>query len=253
LSLSNSNPQQRQEPRTNIAIEEHKKLMSPWYGPVSILRELGENKYSIIDDTNFSKTINVENLKKYYERPNWMKLEEEIIEDMNVSAATNQDQDIPPITADFIQPEQQTNNEQQPANIHQDEKQPNIRRSERTRAYIPMKGDLIDMRFKNEDDNNKLYWSCGKVIDVNNHTKSLIRIKFLDNTDEDWYDTKEEDLEIRKCIPSKTHQRCAKAKLLSIQIQELEKSEEINRKRRAEIMMSVEKKRKLQDVTDRLS
>jgi hypothetical protein len=226
--------------------------MSPWYGPVSILRGLGENKYTIIDDTNQSKIINVENLKKYYERPSWMKLEEEMIEKTSMSAAIPQNQDIPSITAEFIQPSQQSENGQQPLEVHQETNPTNLRRSERTKAYVPKKGDLIDMRFKNEDD-NELYWSCGKIMDIDNHTKSSIRIKFLDNADEDWYDTREEKLEIRKCIPSKTHQRCAKAKLLSIQLQELNKSEEINRKRRAEIMTSTEKKRKLQDATDRLS
>jgi hypothetical protein len=91
-------------------------------------------------------------------------------------------------------------------------------------------------------------------IDIDNHTKSSIRIKFLDNTDEDWYDIREEKLEIRKCMPTKTHQRCTKAKLLSIQLQELKKSEEINRKRRAEIMKNDDKRRKLNDAaTYRLS
>ncbi|HYN44561.1 MAG TPA: hypothetical protein VER35_01040, partial [Candidatus Limnocylindrales bacterium] len=72
----------RQEPRTNMALDEHAKLISPWYGPVTIFKDIGQNKYIIIDDDTNPKTINVENLKKYQKRPDWMK--DEVPEEMEV-------------------------------------------------------------------------------------------------------------------------------------------------------------------------
>ena len=74
----------RQEPRTNLELEEHAKLMSPWYGPATIARALGENKYLIVDDSLESKIFNVENLKKYQRRPEWMK--KDFQEEMEVEA-----------------------------------------------------------------------------------------------------------------------------------------------------------------------
>ncbi|HYN44560.1 MAG TPA: hypothetical protein VER35_01035 [Candidatus Limnocylindrales bacterium] len=47
--------------------------------------------------------------------------------------------------------------------------------------------------------------------------KNRIHFKFLDGKDEDWYDLKDEMLEIRRCIPSETHQRSATMKILNIQ------------------------------------
>ena len=72
------------------------------------------------------------------------------------------------------------------------------------------------MKFNNEDDDKK-YWMCGETIQVDNHDKNRIYVKFLDGKDEDWYDLAEEKLEIRRCIPSATHQRSATMKILNIQ------------------------------------
>jgi len=33
-----------------MALDEHAKLISPWYGPVTIFKDIGQNKYIIIDD-----------------------------------------------------------------------------------------------------------------------------------------------------------------------------------------------------------
>jgi hypothetical protein len=92
----------------------------------------------------------------------------------------------------------------------------NVRRSTREKKYVPKKDDKIDMRFYNTKDKKK-YWSCGTVIKIDKEDKNRIYFKFLDETNEDWYDLRDEDLEIRKCIPSETHQRSATMKVLNIQ------------------------------------
>jgi hypothetical protein len=91
-----------------------------------------------------------------------------------------------------------------------------VRRSSRVKKFVPKKGDLIDMKFNNEDD-NKEYWMCGETTEVDDHDQNRIYVKFLDGKDEDWYDLVEEKLEVRKCIPSATHQRSATMKIMNIQ------------------------------------
>ena len=91
----------------------------------------------------------------------------------------------------------------------------NVRRSTREKKYVPKKDDKIDMRFYNKKDNKK-YWSCGTVIKIDKEDKNRIYFKFLDETNEDWYDLRDEELEIRRCIQSNTHNRSAGIKILNI-------------------------------------
>ncbi|HYN44763.1 MAG TPA: RNase H-like domain-containing protein, partial [Candidatus Limnocylindrales bacterium] len=205
----------RQEPRTNLALDEHAKLISPWYGPVTIFKELGQNKYIIIDEEAKPKTINVENLKKYQKRPDWMK--DDVPEEMEVEGVSpaiappieDKGDDIPAIVPIIkpidVQPE--------PMEV---ELPTNIRRSSREKKYVPKKGDLVDIKFKSNED-GKEYWSCGEATKVDTDDKNRIHFKFLDGKDEDWYDLKDEMLEIRRCIPSNMHQRSASMKILSVQ------------------------------------
>jgi hypothetical protein len=203
----------RQEPRTNLGFEEHAKLISPWYGPATVARDLGENKYLIIDDSLESKIFNVENLKKYQTRPEWMKKDFE--EEMEVEAeeiaipALIPEEEIPiPNQMPIIKLRNQQERDV--------EKPTGVRRSSRAKKFVPKKGDLIDMKFNNEDD-NKEYWICGETTQVDDHDQNRIYVKFLDGKDEDWYDLAEEKLEVRRCIPSATHQRSATMKILNIQ------------------------------------
>jgi hypothetical protein len=131
----------RQEPRTNVELEEHAKLISPWYGPVTIFKDIGQNKYMIIDDNTDPKTINVENLKKYQKRPDWMK--DDVPEEMEVEgniivspAIKDKGEDIPVIVP-IIKPI-----EVQPEAIEV-ELPTNVRRSTRERKFVPKKGDLV--------------------------------------------------------------------------------------------------------------
>jgi hypothetical protein len=225
----------RQEPRTNLALDEHAKLISPWYGPVTIFKDIGQNKYVIIDDEANPKTINVENLKKYQKRPDWMKddVPEEMEVDGNiiVSPATapsveDKGKDIPAIEP-IISPKEVQ------AESMDVEGPTNVRRSTREKKYVPKKDDKIDMRFYNTKDKKK-YWSCGTVIKIDKEDENRIYFKFLDETNEDWYDLRDEDLEIRRCIQSNTHNRSAAIKILNIQesAQNPKESEEKRKKRR---------------------
>ena len=72
------------------------------------------------------------------------------------------------------------------------------------------------MKFNNEED-DKEYWSCGQAMKIDTHDKNRIYFTFLDGKDADWYDMKDEKLEVRKCIPSNMHQRSATMKILNIQ------------------------------------
>nr|MBA3551011.1 hypothetical protein [Patescibacteria group bacterium] len=109
----------------------------------------------------------------------------------------------------------------------------NVRRSTREKKYVPKKDDKIDMRFYNAKDKKK-YWSCGTVIKIDKEDKNRIYFKFLDETNEDWYDLRDEDLEIRRCVQSNTHNRSAVIKVLNIQesAQNPKESEEKRKKRR---------------------
>jgi hypothetical protein len=227
----------RQEPRTNVELQEHAKLISPWYGPVTIFKDIGQNKYIIIDDEANPKTINVENLKKYQKRPDWMKddVPEEMEVDGNiivspavVPSVKDKEEDIPGIEP-IIKPKGVQ------AESMEVDASTEVRRSPREKKFVPKKGDLIDMKFNNEED-NKEYWMCGEATKVDKDNKNRIYFKFLDGKDADWYDLKDEKLEIRKCIPSTTHQRSATMKILQIQEsaqnpKELEKQNKLKQRR----------------------
>ena len=205
----------RQEPRTNVALEEHAKLISPWYGPVTIFKDLGKNKYMIIDDyATDAKTINVENLKKYQKRPDWMK--DDVPKEMEVdgnttasSAIVSSDgaiEDDIPIFVPIVQPK---SNPRVVQSESRDVEIPtNVRRSSREKKYQPGIGDEIDMKFIDKRTGKK-EWYCGTVTKINTEDKDRIYCEFLDqrNDDDDWFDIKEESSEIRRCIPSEKHQR----------------------------------------------
>ncbi|HYN44668.1 MAG TPA: reverse transcriptase domain-containing protein [Candidatus Limnocylindrales bacterium] len=210
----------RQEPRTNMALDEHAKLISPWYGPVTIFKDIGQNKYIVIDDDANPKTINAENLKKYQKRPDWMK--DDVPEEMEVddekvvspamkpSTKENED-DIPkidPISNPVIIP----NNIQAEIESMDVEVPTNVRRSTREKKYKPAKGDEIDMRFVDKKTGKK-EWYCGTVTKIDEEDKDMIYCKFLDQCNEDWYDSREEELEIRRCIPNQTHKRSPKGQI----------------------------------------
>ncbi|HYN44602.1 MAG TPA: hypothetical protein VER35_01250, partial [Candidatus Limnocylindrales bacterium] len=208
----------RQEPRTNTELEEHKKLISPWYGPVTIFKDIGQNKYIIIDDDTNPKTINVENLKKYQKRPHWMK--DDVPEEMEVEGNTkvspaivpsveDKGEDIPAIVP-IIKPI-----EVQPEAMEV-EAPTYVRRSTREKKYKPVVEDEIDMKFA-DPKTGKKYWYCGKVTKVDKEDRDNIFCEFLDNLNEGWYDTKEEQSEIRKCIPSEKHKRTHQGQVQYIQ------------------------------------
>jgi hypothetical protein len=238
----------RQEPRTNMALDEHAKLISPWYGPVTIFKDIGQNKYIIIDDEANPKTINVENLKKYQKRPDWMK--DDVPEEMEVDgniivspavapSVEDKGKDIPAMAEPIINPKEVQ------AESMDVEMPTNVRRSTREKKYVPKKDDKIDMRFYDTKDKKK-YWSCGTVIKIDKEDKNRIYFKFLDETNEDWYDLRDEDLEIRRCIQSSTHNRSAVIKILNIQesAQNPKESEEKRKKRRIRQKEGVRAQRK---------
>jgi hypothetical protein len=43
-----------------MALDEHAKLISPWYGPVTIFKDIGQNKYIIIDDNTNPEEMEVD-------------------------------------------------------------------------------------------------------------------------------------------------------------------------------------------------
>jgi hypothetical protein len=55
------------------------------------------------------------------------------------------------------------------------------------------------------------------VSEIDKEDKDRILCKFLDGFNEDWYDTKEEKSEIRKCIPSEMHKRTHLGQIHQIQ------------------------------------
>jgi hypothetical protein len=204
----------RQQPTTNKELGEHKKLMSPWRGPVCIARDLGENKYVIVDDESASKIINVRNLKKYRERPKWMQSDIPAIGEAakpveggaNIPREPNEIER--PVLAEIII--------QETAETNDDPNQ--VRRSNRQKEmFKPRKGDLIDLRFADEND-GKLYWSCGKIEEIDEEDSKRFYLKFMDGKDEDWYDFRDEELEMRRCIPSNSHHRSAAKKITNIQV-----------------------------------
>jgi hypothetical protein len=112
-----------------------------------------------------------------------------------------------------------------------------VRRSTREKRYIPKVGDKIDMQFYDKEDKKK-FWSCGTAIEIDKKDPNRIYFKFLDGNDEDWYDFLDEEIEIRKCIPSEKHQRSPQMQILSIEAEvkapkKLTKKQE-NRKRKRE-------------------
>jgi hypothetical protein len=196
----------RQEPRTNMALDEHAKLISPWYGPVTIFKDIGQNKYIIIDDDTNPKTINVENLKKYQKRPDWMKddvpEEMEVDGNMIVSPATvpsveDKGENIP--TMEPIIKPIAVQTESMEVEIPS-----NVRRSPREKKYKPEKGDEIDMKFA-DPKTGKKFWYCGKVTKIDKEDKDTVYCEFLDKFNPGWYDIREEKSEIRRCIPSEKH------------------------------------------------
>ena len=159
-------------------MEEHAKLISPWYGPVTIFKDLGQNKYIIVDDyaTN-AKTINVENLKKYQKRPDWMKddvpKETEVDGNTIASSAVSSDgtivEDIP-VFVPIIQPksnprvvQSESMDVEIPTNVR--------KRSSREKKYQPGIGDEIDMKFVDKRTGKK-EWYCGTVTKI--HTEDKI-------------------------------------------------------------------------------
>jgi hypothetical protein len=206
----------RQEPRTNIELDEHAKLISPWYGPVTIFKDIGQNKYIIIDDNTNPKTINVENLKKYQKRPEWMK--DDVPEGMEVDgniivspaivpSVEDKGEDIPAIVPIINPIEVQAMEVEMPTNL---------RRSSREKKYKPALGDEIDMKFADPKTGMK-YWYCGKVTKVDEEDKEIIYCEFLDKFNPGWYDIKEEKSEIRRCIPTEKHKRTHKGQVHNIQ------------------------------------
>jgi hypothetical protein len=43
-----------------MALDEHAKLISPWYGPVTIFKDIGQNKYIIIDDNTNPEEMEID-------------------------------------------------------------------------------------------------------------------------------------------------------------------------------------------------
>ncbi len=221
----------RQEPRTNIDIDEHKKLISPWYGPVTIKEDIGENKYVIIDDEDDEKIINVENIKKYVGRPQWMSKEKQMEIENNSDIdkiekqVNNENTEIDTNKSDPKVPNPKVSNSKMPS--PKEVEPTNIRKSSR-QLWKPEVGDKIDIRFFNGEDKKK-YWHCGKIVEKRKINDD-IRIKFKDGKDNDWYTLKEE--EFRKCEESHSHQRSAEPCLI-ISIE----NETFDRKKRRRIEM----------------
>ncbi len=223
----------RQEPRTNKDIDEFKKLMSPWYGPVTIKKDCGENKYIIIDDENIEKIINVENIKKFTKRPTWMSIEND---NENIGIDKNDiNGEHTAKSNDNINSKNENNNK---INKHKSKNgskntmssnsnPTNIRKSTR-QLWKPEVGDKIDIRFFNKEDGRK-YWHCGKI-EEKRTVNDDIKIKFKDGKDNDWYTLKEE--EFRKCEESHSHQRSAEPCLVISN-----ENESFNRKKRRRLEM----------------
>jgi hypothetical protein len=204
----------RLEPRTNLELDEHAKLMSPWYGPATIGRYLGQNKYLVVGEDLVSKVFNTKDLKKYTKRPEWMK---EDVQEMEVEVARSAllpeaNDEIPIIATPIaiqenIVPERRVIEPTQPNGV---------RRSTREKRYIPKVDDKIDMRFYDKEEKKK-FWSCGTAIEIDKEDPNRIYFKFLDGKDEGWYDFLDEEIELRKCITSGKHQRSAQIQILNIE------------------------------------
>src|SRR5258706_266075 len=62
------------EPITNKDNHIHKKLISPWiYGPLELGKYVGENRFETLGENKTVREVNVENIKKYCSRPEWMR------------------------------------------------------------------------------------------------------------------------------------------------------------------------------------
>ncbi|HYN44837.1 MAG TPA: hypothetical protein VER35_02450 [Candidatus Limnocylindrales bacterium] len=203
----------RQEPRTNMALEEHAKLVSPWYGPATIFKDIGQNKYVIIDEESNPKTINVENLKKYQKRPAWMK--DDMPEEMEVEGNVIVSPTLKPVVQEEI--EIPAIKQVVVPLAKEGENPSNVRRSSREKKYIPEKGDEIDMKFA-DPKTGKKSWYCGKVTRIDEEDKQNIYCEFLDRLNPGWYDIREEKSEIRRCVPTEEHKRTHKGQTNSIQI-----------------------------------
>jgi hypothetical protein len=263
----------RDEPITNKDKGEHKKLKSPWTGPY-IICGADPVKYGntyqvkeVRDGVEYKRVANISNLKPFYERPDWMKSEEEKAtsvskEKTEEESESEKDEDrslnyAPPVIV-------QTNKEQNSTEVlkekgNSEEKKGKGsentqvgRRSSRIKEaqsiWVPEKGEGVDVRFQNR--NGKSMWSCGTVTRVDKYVPQKVFIEFLDSKyysdefkNDDDYDLRDKSLEIRKCVESENHTRSAEQSVSKID--DLTKEEkDLNSKKRKNMRARINKKNK---------
>lgn len=214
----------RLEPRTDTEKEEHKKLKLPWHGPFEISKA-DPKKYGntyrvkgIFEGAECERTINVKNLKRYVERPDWLKLEDDWVDkrdELNVEGEMEVDQDK---SGDYIpEPEPQRpienpqagEGEKVPEKVQEAEPGQGRKRS-RPRGWQKKVGDLVDVKFdKKVGSNWRRFWACGTIKEVDPNEKDRVYCTFEDGKNEDWYSKKDDSdmLEIRRCENKNGHQR----------------------------------------------
>lgn len=208
----------REEPRTKVDLEIHKKLRLPWVGPFEISKadkELYGNSYQvkrIEGDKEEVRVVNVMNLKRYYERPEWMKTNDVIIPEI----IPEERREVEPVMEDprdrsFQPPKEKESGTERKNTVTQLRTPRNL--------WIKKPGDLVDMKFnRKEKQGYKMYWACGTIEKINEEDKDELYIKFLDG-EEGWYnirDDKEGPLEVRQCQEKDGHKRSDNLSILVI-------------------------------------
>jgi hypothetical protein len=236
----------RKEPRTSMEKEVHRKLISSWFGPVEIYKVLGENKYETIDDEDKLTIFNCRNLKLYVKKPEWIKVREnqgndrymEVEQDINKSVEqvekemeievgknSNEEMGI----EEKVEEMEVIENKDKSGNIDIEEAQSGNenkekveaakggnRRSARNKKYIPKKKDLVDVNYRVRKGSDSIKrWYCGEVIEVDEEEEQRFKIAFLDG-DEGWFDMRDEELQIRRCIESRDHHRSDKPSIMTV-------------------------------------
>jgi hypothetical protein len=248
----------RRHPTTNKEKFEHKKLKLPWEGPYVVGehdKEKYPNTYKIIKEDKSEEVINEKNIKRFYERPAWMKTNEPEdwlmdVESEESSEESEYEPEIKNRQAKESNPKDKKQGEQKPKEIAREELQETkekpkgareeqsklpemMRRSKRVETqWKPKVGDEIDIRFYYM---SKKRWSCGTIKQVDRNAGRIF-VEFLDGKNEDWYELAEE--EIRQCTEKHGHVRSKEPTIAMI------KAEAMMERQRAERRTTKTKSRK---------
>ena len=183
----------RDEPRTDVDSQTHKKLRLPWDGPFEISGANTEdygNSYQVkrmVNEKEDIRVVNVKNLKRYVERPEWMKSEEDDwLPEMEVEM-TNEEKVEEAKDTRYIPPE-----ESRKRSVETMEEPVRVGMRPQRSQWMKKPGDLIDMKFKKKEKNRwVMHWACGTIQKIDEDNKNRWYCTFMDG-EEGWYDLEDD-------------------------------------------------------------